>query len=104
MFDHHEQLRLLEDEDEITTGLRCFWTGVHHRSSMCYVIDTAKGKVGISDCFFKYGNLEAGEPLGIQESMEEYHLTRARILRETDIFVPLYEPDVLSRFPGGRIG
>ena len=104
MFEGHEKVRLLEDEDEIAPGLSCFWAGVHHRSSMCYVVETAKGKVAISDCLFKYGNLENGEPLGIQESLEEYYLTCARIKREADIFVPLYEPDVLERFPGGRIG
>lgn len=103
MFEGHEKLRLLEDEDQIMPGLSCFWAGVHHRSSMCYVIETAKGRVGISDCLFKYGNLEEGEPLGIQESLEEYHITCKRIKRETEIFIPLYEPDVLKRFPGGRI-
>lgn len=103
-FEGHERLQLLEDEDEVMPGLRCFWAGVHHRSSMCYVIDTPAGRVGISDCLFKYGNLEDGEPLGIQESLEEYYVTTMRIKRDTDIFIPLYEPDVLKRFPGGKIG
>ena len=98
------QLRLLDDQDEVIPGLRCFWAGVHHRSSMCYVIDTDRGRVGVSDCLFKYGNLEDGEPLGIQESLEEYYITSRRLAQETDIFVPLYEPDVLLRFPGGKIG
>jgi hypothetical protein len=52
---------------------------------------------------FKYGNLEEGHPLGIQESLEEYYWTTERIKSETDIFVPLYEPEVLKRFPGGKI-
>ena len=103
MFEGHEKVRLLEDEDEVMPGLRCFWTGVHHRSSVCYVVETAKGRVGISDCLFKYGNLEDGEPLGIQESLAEYHDACKRIKRETEIFIPLYEPDVFKRFPGGKI-
>ena len=103
MFEGHEKVRLLEDEDEILPGLRCFWAGVHHRSSMCYVIETEKGRVAVSDCLFKYGNFEDGEPLGIQESLEEYYVTRERIKRESEIFIPLYEPDVLKRFPDGRI-
>ena len=102
-FEGHGRLRLLNDSDEIIPGLRCFWTGVHHRSSMCYVINTEKGRVGISDCLFKYGNLEDGHPLGIQESLEEYYWAVKRIKNETDVFVPLYEPDVLKRFPGGKI-
>ena len=103
-FEGQSKLRLLEDEDEVLPGVRAFWAGVHHRSSMCYVVDTEQGKVGVSDCLFKYGNLEDGEPLGIQESLEEYYVTTNRIKRETDIFVPLYEPDVVKRFPGGKIG
>lgn len=101
MFEGREKLRLLEDEDEIMPGLRCFWAGVHHRSSMCYVVETAKGKVGVSDCVFKYRNIEAMEPLGIMESLAEFHLTCNRIKRETDILIPLYEPDVLKRLPNG---
>lgn len=103
MFEGHEKVRLLEDEDRIMPGLDCFWVGVHHRSSVCYVVETAKGRVGISDCLFKFGNLEEGEPLGIQESLEEYHQACKRIKRETEIFIPLYEPDVLKRFPKGKV-
>jgi glyoxylase-like metal-dependent hydrolase (beta-lactamase superfamily II) len=104
MFEGHEKVRLLNDEDEIIPGLSCFWTGVHHRSSMCFVIETVKGRVGVSDCVFKYENIEAGEPLGIQESLEEYYVACERIKRETEIFIPLYEPDVLKRFPNGKVG
>jgi glyoxylase-like metal-dependent hydrolase (beta-lactamase superfamily II) len=103
MGEGYPHLRLLEDSDEVLPGIRCFWAGVHHRSSMCYVVETARGRVGISDCLFKYGNLEDGEPLGIQESLEEYYMTTRRIKERTDLFIPLYEPDVLMRFPGGRI-
>ncbi|MEP7270042.1 MAG: hypothetical protein ABI882_00980 [Acidobacteriota bacterium] len=104
MFEGNEKLRLLEDEDEVMPGLSCFWAGVHHRSSMCYVIETKAGRVGVSDCVFKYENIEAMEPLGIQESLEEFHTTGNRIKRESDLFIPLYDPDVLLRHPGGRIG
>lgn len=103
MFEGQERVRLLEDEDQIMPGLSCFWAGVHHRSSMCYVVETARGRVGISDCVFKFANLEDGEPLGIQESLAEYHIACKRIKRETEIFIPLYEPDVLERFAGGKI-
>lgn len=104
IFEGNEKLRLLADEDEIIPGLRCFWAGVHHRSSMCYVIDTAAGRVAVSDCVFRYENIEKMEPLGIQESLEEFYLTCNRIKRESEIFIPLYEPDVPQRHPGGRIG
>jgi glyoxylase-like metal-dependent hydrolase (beta-lactamase superfamily II) len=103
MFEGHEKVRLLEDEDEILPGLRCFWAGVHHRSSMCYVAETEKGRVAASDCVFKYKNIEEMEPLGIQESLEEFHSACKRIKTNSDIFIPLYEPEVIKRFPGGRI-
>ena len=104
MFEGRDRLRLLEDEDEILPGLRCFWAGVHHRSSMAYIIETERGRVAVSDCVFKYQNLEALEPLGIMESLEEFHRTASRLKREADIFIPLYEPEVLTRHPGGKIG
>lgn len=103
MFEGQEKLRLLEDEDEIVPGLRCFWAGVHHRSSMVFLAETAKGRVAVSDCVFKYGNIEQMIALGIQESLEEFHLASDRIKREADIFIPLYEPDVITRHPKGRI-
>ena len=98
MFEGSEKLRLLNDEDEIAPGITAFWTGVHHRSSMAFVIETAGGKVIVSDCFFKYGNVERMEPLGIMESLEECHHAYERIRREGDILIPLYDPEVLARF------
>jgi glyoxylase-like metal-dependent hydrolase (beta-lactamase superfamily II) len=103
MFEGSDKLRLLEDEDEIIPGLRCFWAGVHHRSSMVFVAETAKGRVAVSDCVFKYANIEEMIPLGIQESLEEFYVTCNRIKREADVFIPLYEPNVMKRHPGGRI-
>ena len=103
MFEGWERVRLLEDEDEVMPGLRAFWVGVHHRSSMCYLAETARGPVAISDCLFTYRNLEDGLPLGIQESLEEYHRAVARIRRESALFVPLYDPQVAQRHPGGRV-
>ncbi len=104
MFEGNGKLRLLDDDDEVIPGVECFWTGVHHRSSMCFVIETIAGRVAVSDCVFKYENIEDMEPLGIQESLEEFHTASARIRRSSEIFIPLYEPNVLNRHPGGRIG
>jgi hypothetical protein len=103
MFDGWERVRLLEDEAEVLPSLRAFWAGVHHRSSMCYLFQTARATVAVSACVFTYRNLEAGEPLGIQESLEEYHRARARIMREAALFIPLYDPEVARRHPGGRV-
>jgi len=96
-----EKVRLLADEEEILPGLRVFWAGVHHRSSMAVAVDTEKGKVIVSDCFFKYGNIEAGRYLGVMESMMEADATWARIRKEADIFASIYDPEVFARHPGG---
>ena len=102
-FEAPDRLRLLDDEDEILPGLRAWWAGVHHRSSMAYAIDTARGAVLVTDSVFKYGNVEENHPLGIMESMEECFRTYDRLRREAAIVLPLYDPDVLARYPGGAI-
>ncbi len=97
-----EQVRLLEDEDEVAPGLRARWVGVHHRSSMAFDVTTSKGLLTVSDAAFHYGNVEKPHPLGIGESMEEGYVAYARF-RRADIFVPLYDPEVMERHPGGEI-
>jgi hypothetical protein len=54
--------RLLADEEQALEGLRVFWAGVHHRSSLALCIETAKEAVILSS--FKYGNIEEGHYLG----------------------------------------
>lgn len=97
-----EKLRLLEDEDEIVRGIRARWVGVHHRSSMAYEIVTDAGIVTVSDAAFYYGNVEKPHPLGIGESIEECHIAYHRF-RQADIFIPLYDPAVLERYPTGTV-
>ena len=100
--EHPEKIRLLEDDDEILPGIRARWVGVHHRSSMAFEVSTAAGRVVITDAAFHYGNVENMHPLGILESMEECHLAY-RWFQRADILVPLYDPAVLDRYPGGHI-
>jgi glyoxylase-like metal-dependent hydrolase (beta-lactamase superfamily II) len=99
-----DKVLLLKDEDEVLPGLRAFWAGVHHRSSMAYCIETAQGVVVASDAYFKYRNIEADHPLGVGESLAECHVTYSRVRREAGIVLPLYDPEVLQRFPEGTIG
>jgi glyoxylase-like metal-dependent hydrolase (beta-lactamase superfamily II) len=98
-----EKVRLLDDEEEILPGLRAFWVGTHHRSSMAYLIETEKGRVAVTDCCFKYGNIEGMHPLGIMESLPECMGAYKRIRQEADIVIPLYDPEVLERFPEGKV-
>ena len=96
-----EKLRLLADEQEIMPGIRTFWAGVHHRSSLAVCIETQKGTALISDSFFKYGNVEQGRYLGVMESMMEADSTWARIRKEAQLLASIYDPEVFRRYPGG---
>lgn len=94
---------LLDDEDSVCPGVDVFYTGGHHASSMAIAVATDKGKVILGDCFFTYANLEKNIPIGWAENMHEIYRAYARIRKEADIAVPLYDPEVLRRFPDGRI-
>lgn len=96
-----ERLRLLADEEEILPGLRVFWAGVHHRSSLAVCIETEKGTVVITDSFFKYGNVEQGKYLGVMESMMEADATWARLRKDGKILASIYDPEVFKRYPNG---
>jgi len=94
---------LLEDEHEVLPGLRTWWAGAHHRESMVCEVDTAVGVVAISDAFFYYENVEQGELLGLNESMAETLAVNARVLRTADHIVPIHDPRVAERYPGGVV-
>lgn len=98
-----ERVRLLDDEEIVVPGVRCFYTGGHHASSMAIAVETAKGTVILGDCFFTYDNLEKNIPIGWAENHHEIYAAYARVREEADIAVPLYDPAVLTRFPGGVI-
>lgn len=102
LFDAADRVRLLDDWDEVVPGIHAWWAGTHHRSSMVFSVRTERGTVDISDCAFKYGNLD-GHPLGIGESLAEGHAAYSRIRREAAHFIPLYDPEVLKRYPGGKV-
>jgi glyoxylase-like metal-dependent hydrolase (beta-lactamase superfamily II) len=95
------RVHLLADEEEIMPGIRVFWAGVHHRSSIAVAVDTEKGTIIITDAFFKYGNIENGRYLGVMESMIEADATWGRIRKEADVVASIYDPEVFKRNPGG---
>ena len=65
-------------------------------------IESDAGLVMTGDCAMKYANLD-GHPLGIAESILEGEVAYRRILREAKIFLPLYDPEALDRYPGGIV-
>ncbi|HTW99236.1 MAG TPA: hypothetical protein VMD59_10690 [Acidimicrobiales bacterium] len=98
----HDRLRLA-DEGEIVPGVRIWWAGVHHRSSLAVEIDTPKGRVIASDCGFSYGNIEGSHYLGVGESYAEAMVAYKKVRDRADIIVPLYDKAVFDRYPGGHL-
>jgi hypothetical protein len=101
--DAWDRVRLLEDEDEVVPGVRTWFSGTHHRASVAVEVDTDDGIVVISDSFFYYENVEDGRLLGINENMYEALAANERTLRVASHIVPLYDPKVFDRYPGGVV-
>jgi glyoxylase-like metal-dependent hydrolase (beta-lactamase superfamily II) len=93
----------LIDEGEVAPGLSVWWAGVHHRGSLAVQIDSTAGVVIASDAFFYYENVENDHYLGVGESFSEAMATYARTRRDADHIIPLHDPKVLDRYPGGKI-
>jgi hypothetical protein len=98
------RVRLLHDEDTVLPGIRVFFAGVHHRSSMAVCIETVEGTAIYSDSFFKFRNVEENCPIGYLENIEEAFLAYERIRREKGLLIPAFDPDIFVRYPGGTIG
>ncbi len=103
LFTAKDRVHLIDGEGEIVPGVRAWESGVHHRSSMVVEITTRSGIVAVTDSAFAYGNVDRNINLGIGESYAEAMSTYARIRDTSDALIPLYDPDVLTRFPGGKV-
>lgn len=98
------KIQLLGDDPaEALPGIQSWFAGGHHRSSMAYVINTARGKVGWCDGVFKFANIEQNIPLGITESLEETFRSYMRLRRETELVIAPYDPEIFVRYPGGKV-
>jgi hypothetical protein len=97
------RVRLLKDEDEVLSGVRTFFSGVHHRSSMAVAIETRKGTAVYSDSFFKFRNIEENVPVGYVENLDEAYLSYDRIRREAKLLIPGFDPEIFERYPGGIV-
>lgn len=98
-----DRVRLLEDEDEVLPGIRTWFSGAHHRSSMAVEVDTSRGQAIYTDSYFFYRNLEANEPIGVLEDIFEAFRTMERIRRTADIPLPGFDPQILERHAEGII-
>ena len=70
---------------------------------MVVEVDTEVGVVAISDAYFYLENVERPHPIGINESMYEALDCYARVRRDADVVLPLYDPKNLERYPTGVV-
>ena len=98
-----DRIHLVGDEEEVLPGIKMFWVGCHHRGSMAVSIQTAKGKVVISDALFTYENFDRGIPIGALENIFECEDALERVREEADIVIPNHDNEVLVRYPDGII-
>jgi len=98
-----DRVRLLKDEDTVVEGIRTWWAGNHHRASIAVEIDTPTGIAVASDAFFYYENVEHNRPLGISENLYEGMACFDRTRRTATHIIPLYDPRVFARYPGGLV-
>lgn len=99
VMDAATRIQLLPDEQtEILPGIQSWFCGGHHRSSMAFIVETEEGRVALTDSIFKYRNYEETIPLGLSENLEEHYRLFAKLKRESDFVLPLYDPELLSRY------
>lgn len=99
-----EQLWLAADEEEVLPGIRVMWVGGHTVCSQAVSVDTVKGRVILAgDVVFLYRNLEEDIPVGLQVSLGECLRAMDRFRREADEVLPGHDPEILVRYPGGRV-
>jgi len=101
--DAWERVRLLEEEAEVFPGIRAFFAGIHHASTMGLSIETAQGNVTICDAAFKFRNLEENIPIGIVQDLPGCFTVYERVRKSGAIALPGYDPKILERFPNGEI-
>jgi hypothetical protein len=97
-----DRLHLLEDEETVAPGIRCWWSGGHHRASFAVEVDTVKGVAVLSDTFFYLENVQKNHPIGISENIYESMTAYARAAK-ADIILPLYDPKNFERFEDGVV-
>lgn len=105
VLDAASRIQLLPDEEtEFLPGIRAWFCGAHHRSSMVFSVRTSTGSVAMTDAIFTYRNFTQRIPLGLSESLEEHHRLYARLARQADMILPLYDPLVEKQHPNLQIG
>jgi hypothetical protein len=78
---------------EILPGLHFHEVGVHHPASAAVLVDTAQGRIGISDPVFTARNLLEGLALGAAEQASHWHAHVRMLGTLCDAVLPIHDPD-----------
>lgn len=98
------RVHLVKSKEEILPGIRVFWTGGHTPGSQAVSVQTAKGMAIITgDVVFLYKNIERNIPIGCAINVIECLDAMKTIREEAEIILPSHDPEVLTRFPSGKI-
>jgi hypothetical protein len=98
-----DRVNLLEDEDEIVSGVRTWWSGGHHRESIVVEIDSSIGVIAVSDTFFCSANIADDIPIGLSENMYECLSAHDRIRETADHWVSVHDPEAFGVADAGII-
>ncbi|MCB8912402.1 hypothetical protein KUG88_19955 [Rhodococcus rhodochrous] len=105
-----ESLRLIHDDTTVAPGIRAWWTGGHHRASICLDIDVDPDDSGegpraiaVSDVYFHLRNFMENHPIGMSENIYEVLAAYRRIRSANSLPLPLFDPGNRVRFPGGVV-
>ncbi|WMT50495.1 MAG: hypothetical protein RE471_05805 [Ferroplasma sp.] len=101
--DWWDRVYLLEDHDVIENGIEVIRTGGHHFSSLLIIVNTEIGRVGLTDSFFTYRNLQEHIPIGVGVSLEESISSMKIAERNCDIIVPMLESTLMEKYRNGII-
>lgn len=101
--DWWNKVNLLEDEDSINDYVKVIRTGGHHFSSMLIIIDTKIGKVGLTDSFFTYRNLEEHIPVGVGVDLKESINAIKIAEKKCDVIIPMLDENLMKKYPNGII-
>jgi N-acyl homoserine lactone hydrolase len=102
----HREGRLIAagDDQEILPGLRVFHLGCHSPCSQGIAVATARGTAVLTgDVAYMYRHLEENVIINTGDEPPCYAALE-RIRREADIVLPGHDPEIMRRWPEGRIG
>lgn len=85
--------RRVQGGQEILPGLHFQEVGIHHPASAALLIDTAQGRIGLSDPVFTARNLLEGLALGAAEQAAHWHAHVRRLGACCDALLPIHDPD-----------